>query len=145
MELNINFYTEDIEEIELSENKLSLWINKVIQINERNTGNLSFIFCSDAYLLRINQDYLNHDYYTDIITFDNSEEGKLIEGDLFISVDRVRENAEKLDVSFFVELHRVMIHGVLHLLGFNDKTKAEEKLMRSTEETCLEILEQLNS
>ena len=99
---------------------------------------LSYIFCNDDYLLKVNQDYLNHDYYTDIITFDYCEE-KLIGGDLFISIDRVRENADSNQVTFENELCRVMFHGVLHLLGFGDKLPEEELQMRALESKCLSL------
>ncbi len=93
---------------------------------------------SDEQLLAMNKQYLNHDYYTDIITFDYSE-SSLISGDLFISVDRVRENAKQLKVSFNEELHRVMVHGVLHLLGFSDKSKAQAQTMRKQEDEALKM------
>lgn len=99
-------------------------------------GHLSFVFCSDDYLLKINQDFLQHDYYTDIITFDYSE-GNKISGDLMISVDRVRDNARQHTISFEDELSRVMIHGVLHLLGFGDKTFEESSKMRKLESDAL--------
>ncbi len=99
-------------------------------------GHLSFVFCSDEYLLKINQDFLQHDYYTDIITFDYSE-GNKISGDLMISIDRIQDNAKQLNLKFDDELSRVMIHGVLHLLGFGDKTAKEEKEMRRLEYAAL--------
>jgi rRNA maturation RNase YbeY len=99
-------------------------------------GDISIIFVSDEYLLEMNQSYLNHDYYTDIITFDYCK-GNVISGDLFISVDRVRENADTFNVAFLFELHRVMIHGVLHLCGYKDKSIEEEKQMRILENKYL--------
>jgi probable rRNA maturation factor len=97
---------------------------------------LSYIFCSDAYLLSINQQYLQHDYFTDIITFSHQEAGK-ISGDLYISVERVLENSSLYNGSYIDELHRVMVHGVLHLCGYGDKSPAEEKKMRETEDFYL--------
>ena len=97
-------------------------------------GELSFVFCDDAYLHKINVEYLNHDTLTDIITFDNSDEENKIEGDVFISVERVRENAEMLKTVFEQELRRVIIHGVLHLCGYKDKTKKDAQIMREKED-----------
>ena len=99
-------------------------------------GDISIIFVSDSYLLEMNQKYLNHDYYTDIITFDYCEMN-IVSGDLFISVDRVQENADTFNVDFLTELHRVMIHGVLHLCGYKDKSDDEERLMRELENKYL--------
>ncbi len=99
-------------------------------------GDISIIFVSDSYLLEMNQKYLNHDYYTDIITFDYCEMN-IVSGDLFISVDRVQENAETFDVDVLTELHRVMIHGLLHLCGYKDKSLEEERLMRELENKYL--------
>ena len=98
---------------------------------------MSFVFCSDEYLLEINKQYLNHDTYTDIVTFDSSEDEDVIAGDIFISVDRIRENASKFGVSERDEMHRVIIHGVLHLCGFMDKEKEEKDLMTAKENEYL--------
>ena len=98
---------------------------------------LNYIFCSDAYLLQINQQYLNHDTYTDIITFDNSEQEKVIVGDIFISAERISENALKFKVPEANEMHRVIIHGALHLLGYKDKTAESKKLMTQMEDNYL--------
>ena len=103
-------------------------------------SNINYIFCSDDYLLTINQEHLNHDYYTDIITFDLSEKENNIESDIFISIDRVKENAKNNHVKFHIELYRVLIHGVLHLLGFNDKNEEEKLIMREKEDACLSLL-----
>ena len=97
-------------------------------------GELSFVFCDDVYLHKINVEYLNHDTLTDIITFDNSDEENKIEGDIFISIERVRENAETLKTIFGQELRRVIIHGVLHLCGYKDKTKKDAQIMREKED-----------
>lgn len=118
---------------------LKNWIAAVAKKEKRTCGNISYIFCSDEELLKINIQYLNHKTLTDIITFDYTEEDK-IAGDIFISVERVEENAEKYKVDFENELHRVMIHGILHLCGYKDKTPKDEKLMRKKEDEALALL-----
>ncbi len=135
----ISFNFVEIKDNLKQKNKLKSWIKSIVEKEGMKVGDISYIFCSDDYLLEINKTYLQHDYYTDIITFDYNAENK-IAGDLFISIDRVRENAEELNQSFEDELHRVIIHGVLHLLGYKDKTEKEEKLMRKKEQECLRDL-----
>jgi rRNA maturation RNase YbeY len=122
----------------LSEEKSSLWLKELISSEGKIEGDLSFIFCDDAYLLDINQKYLNHDTYTDIITFDYCE-GDIISSDVFISVERVEENSKTFDVSFVKELTRVMAHGVLHLIGYNDKTDEQSVEMRKKEEEKIKM------
>ncbi len=117
---------------------LRKWINSAIEEEGKLPGDITYIFCSDQYLLELNRSALDHDYYTDIITFDYCE-GKTVSGDLFISVDRVEDNAKNLGNSFRDELHRVMIHGVLHLCGYQDKTKKEEQTMREKEDYYLNL------
>lgn len=134
--MSINFYIEDISGLHLAKGDLRNWINSAIKEEKRKTGDLNFIFCSDEYLLHINRQYLEHDYYTDIITFDYVS-GSVISGDIFISVDRVSENAEIYKVSFEEELERIMIHGVLHLLGFQDKGAEHKKIMTKKEDYFL--------
>lgn len=136
--MSINFYTEEISGLHLSRAGLRAWIKAVIGEERKKTGDISFIFCSDEYLLRINQQYLEHDYYTDIITFDDVS-GDLISGDIFISVDRVRENAEVYGQSFSDELHRIIIHGVLHLLGYKDKEPEQKEIMTGKEDYYLSV------
>ena len=102
---------------------------------------LNYIFCSDAFLLSLNVEYLNHNTLTDVITFDNSDDSKGIQGEIYISIDRIRENAKKYRVPFERELHRVMIHGLLHLLGYADKTPLQKKMMRKKESTYLSLKE----
>ena len=114
------------------------WITTIISSENYFLDTIDFIFCDDAYLLTINQQYLNHDTYTDIITFDYTE-GKNIGGDIFISIDRVKENADKFQVDFLHELRRVMSHGVLHLLGYLDKSDEDILLMRSKEEEKMRL------
>lgn len=124
----IAFLTEDIT-FELKEKlKHKAWLKEAAKAEGFRIGELNYIFCSDVYLLDINQKYLGHDTLTDIVTFDNSEEPKMIEGDIFISIERVRENALKFDTAAS-ELNRVMIHGLLHLAGYKDKDKAQKELM----------------
>ncbi len=113
--------------------KFTKWLQRVSESEDKRIGNITYIFCSDAYLLGINQQYLNHDTYTDIITFDNSI-GNSISADIFISVDRVVANAIDFEVSFEEELKRVVVHGILHLCGYKDKTKEDATLMRIKED-----------
>ena len=122
-----------------STNSLQQWLTKICQSKSHKIMGLNYIFCTDDYLLEINQQYLAHDYYTDVITFDHSETEQVIEGDIFISIDRVKENAQDLQLPFEQELKRVMAHGLLHLLGFGDKTPTEEKEMRQQEEQALAL------
>ena len=119
-----------------NEDILSNWIQHCILSEGFEVGEINYIFCDDAYLLKLNIEFLQHDTLTDIISFDNTM-GKLISGDIFISVERVAENAKIFDVSFDDELHRVMIHGVLHYLGYKDKTDNEKKAMRNKENQSL--------
>ncbi|MBO7277207.1 MAG: rRNA maturation RNase YbeY [Bacteroidales bacterium] len=118
---------------------LKKWIEAIINKYEKELGDISYIFCSDEQLLEINKEYLNHDYYTDIITFDYSE-AEIVSGDMFISIDRIKDNAKALKVPYQEELHRVIIHGVLHLLGFKDKTESESQKMRQLEDESLSVL-----
>jgi rRNA maturation RNase YbeY len=113
-----------------------LSLSNVVKTELKELGDISIIFVSDQYLLEMNQKYLNHDYFTDIITFDYCEHN-IISGDLFISIDRVKENAYSFNVDELTEIHRVMIHGVLHLCGYKDKTEEEEKNMRLLENKYL--------
>ena len=139
MSHKISFFSEGVSFTLKQKNDIRDWIKKTILTEGKKPGYLSFIFCDDEYLLQINQQYLNHDTFTDIITFDNSEEEELIEGDIFISLDRIKENAVNFDTSEKDELHRVIIHGVLHLLGYKDKTKAAKEQMSSKEDHYLNI------
>ncbi len=131
----LTFHTEDIDfELENAE-KIEQWILQTIDEESGTLSFINYIFCSDTYLHRINVEYLNHDTFTDIITFPYSDE--TIESDIFISIDRIRENAKTFNVPFERELHRVMIHGVLHLLGYADKTAEEQQAMRAREDFWL--------
>ena len=118
---------------------LKRWIENTIKKEKCFTGNMSFSFCSDEYLLQINREHLNHDYYTDIITFDFCE-GKTISGDIYISIDRVKDNAKTENKTISNELFRVIIHGVLHLCGYKDKKPADARLMRQKEDYYLSLL-----
>jgi len=135
---SINFFSEDLEFCLENELKISDWIIKCIHQEKKTAGELSFIFSSDDYLLKINKEYLEHDFYTDIITFDYRDED-VISGDIFISIDRVKENAQSLSLPFLDELHRVLIHGVLHIIGYKDKSSEEEFIMRAKEDFYLSL------
>lgn len=136
----IQFFTEDISSVSIKKIILKKWISNLIQNENCSLGDLNIIFCSDDYILNINNQYLKHDYYTDIITFDYCVD-KTINGDLFISIDTVKTNSEKFKTSYNQELHRVIFHGVLHLIGYKDKTTKDEKLMREKENQYLEMFE----
>jgi probable rRNA maturation factor len=136
----INFHSEDIEFTLPNHSVIFDWINNTVERETKVLRHLNYIFCSDTYLHKINVEYLNHDTLTDVITFPYAE-GKTIEGDIFISIDRIRENAKSFEVKFEDELHRVMIHGTLHLLGYLDKT-AEDKTQMTQKEN--EYLSKLN-
>ena len=133
---SVEFYFEDIDPISIHENILNLQLNSLIKKELKEVGDITVIFCSDEYLLEMNKEYLNHDYYTDIITFDYVE-GDIISGDLFISVDRVKDNAVQFDSMLLKELYRVVFHGTLHLVGYKDKTEDEKVVMRSKEDFYL--------
>ena len=136
----IAFYSDDdVEEPRLHKKLLRSWIEEVARGYGRKVGELCYQFCGDERILQTNQDFLYHDYYTDIITFDESE-GDRIAGDMLISLDTVRSNAEQLGTDYAEELHRVIIHGVLHLCGLNDKTDEDEERMRQAEEAALSLL-----
>ena len=135
----VRFFTEDVAFSLPCPRKASTWIKEAIKKEKGQPGELNYIFCSDRHLLSLNQQYLRHDTLTDIITFDYSEGKEDISGDIYISIDRVGENATRFKVPFEDELHRVMAHGVLHLLGYKDKTPADKALMRKKEEACLSL------
>ena len=122
-----------------SEDKTATWIQNCIEKEGFELGEINYIFCDDDYLHNINVEFLQHDTLTDIISFDYTL-GKLVGGDIFISVDRVKENANEFNTSFENELHRVIIHGILHYMKYKDKTEEEKQVMREKENTCLNIL-----
>ena len=124
---------------EIKRREISMWIKEVVAQYQRRVGDIAYVFCSDEEILRMNKQYLNHHFYTDIITFDYSEKNR-ISGDLFISLDSVKSNAEKFGTEYVEELFRVMIHGVLHLCGLKDKLPKDKKMMRQGEEEALAVL-----
>ncbi len=139
----IYFFSEDNDFILKDRSRLKKWIATTVEHEKGICGELNFIFTSDKYLLTINKEYLQHNYYTDIITF-NYNDGDQINGDIFISIDTVGNNSRLYNVSFYEELHRVIIHGVLHLLGYDDKTEVQEKQMREKENEYLVHLKNLS-
>lgn len=136
-EESIHFFTEDTSYQLRQRSEIRSWLKSIAKKEKYSILELNYIFCSDEYLLQINKDFLDHDYYTDIITFDNSEVRGKIEGDIFVSIDRVRDNAQQQKTSLKDELHRVLTHGLLHLTGYKDKTSEENKTMRKKEDTAL--------
>uniref|UniRef100_UPI0040480F0A rRNA maturation RNase YbeY n=1 Tax=Roseivirga sp. TaxID=1964215 RepID=UPI0040480F0A len=137
---NINFFQEEITFQLKEESLITDWLQTVATAEHQSIEEINYIFCNDEYLLSINREYLNHDYYTDIITFDNRDnKHDSIEADIFISIDRVKENAQTLQVAFDKELSRVMVHGLLHLLGYHDKSEEEISQMREKEEAYLSL------
>lgn len=136
----IRFFYEDTTFKLKDIRKHKRWVESVfLYHNQESPSEICYIFCSDNYLLKINQDHLGHDYFTDIITF--PIQSSPLEANIFISIDRVLDNASKLELNFNDELKRVMIHGVLHLIGFKDKTKEEQKMMRLEEDKMTKLFE----
>lgn len=134
----IQFFEEDVSYKLKNKTKVRKWIGDTVIAEGYQLSELTYVFCSDEYLLQINQQYLDHDTYTDIITFDNSEEEGIITGDIFISIERIKENAVKFSVTIDQEIHRVLIHGALHLLGYKDKSVADKKKMTLKEDYYLD-------
>ena len=134
----IEFFTEDVLMPSISEKSLISWLSSTCVTEKRVLNELNVIFCSDEFLLTMNNEHLNHDYYTDIITFDYCFDNQIV-GDLFISLDRVSDNATDNNVLFISELNRVLVHGLLHICGYKDKTDDESKLMRSKENHYLSL------
>ena len=135
----MHYHNEEVSFSFNNKREVSLWLKSVVSSFQKELGVINVVFCNDQYLLKINQTYLNHDYFTDIITF-NYNENNLISGDLFISIDRVKENAINQKMEFNVEIHRVIVHGVLHLYGLNDQSKQEKEIMRGRENLFLQKL-----
>ncbi len=134
--INYNFETQ----FQLKDsNKTSIWIESCIHKNEFTYSEINYVFCDDEYLHKINMEFLQHDTLTDIISFDYTM-GKEISGDIFISIERVAENAKLYQVSFEEEFHRVLIHGILHYMGYKDKSEKEKEAMRKKENECLQLL-----
>ena len=133
----IQFFFENIDEIPISTATIS-WLEDVIKTENKKLGEINYILCDDEYLLKVNQDFLDHDYYTDIITFDYVK-GKTISGDIFVSLPRISDNAQTLVRDFNSEFHRVLAHGILHLMGYKDKTEEEITVMRQKEDFYLNV------
>lgn len=140
----ITFYSEDIALPAIDQAKVSDWIRRVAATYGKRTGDISYIFCSDEKILEVNRQYLQHDYFTDIITFDYSRMHR-ISGDMFISLDTVGSNAEGLGCKYETELYRVIIHGILHLCGVNDKGAGERAIMEGHENKALKLLSELQN
>lgn len=138
----IRYFCEDIRFTYKNKLANNRWLKMVAGSEIRKIGDINVIFCSDNYILDVNMKYLQHDYFTDIITFDYCE-GKVLSGDLFISVDSVRENSIEFATDFEEELHRVIVHGVLHLIGYDDHTEEEKKVMRQKENYYLQMRSQI--
>jgi len=135
----IQYFSEDIDFTPPHPTKMRNWLNKVIKIENHELGDINYIYCSANYLLRINETYLKHSTLTDIITFDHHTDPGLLAGDIYISIEQVLDNSALYDEPFERELRRVMVHGVLHLLGYNDKTTEEQREMRKKEEAYLSL------
>lgn len=138
-EESIKFFTEDTAYQLRARSEIRTWLKSIAKKEKYSIQELNYIFCSDEYLLQMNKDFLNHDYYTDVITFDNSEVKGKIEGDIFISIDRVKDNAQLQKTTIKDELHRVLVHGLLHLTGYKDKTNKEQEMMRKKEDSSLSL------
>lgn len=135
----IQFFSADTKVPALSRKKLKSFIQALLKREGKTLSSLTYVFCSDEYLLNINRRFLNHDYYTDIITFDISEKNKEINGDIYISIDRVKDNAKTLDQTYTIEMLRVIFHGALHLCGYKDKSRSEQLEMRRREDYYLRL------
>ncbi len=135
----ITFFAEDVKLPAIKKREIGNWIKQVAGMYGKKCGDIAYIFCSDQKILEINNEYLKHDYYTDIITFDYTENNR-ISGDIFISIDTVKSNAEKFKVAYEDELHRIIIHGILHLCGINDKKPGEREIMTQKEDEALALL-----
>ena len=137
--MTISYNVEGVKMPSIKKRETTNWIKSVAATHNKKIGSIAYIFCSDEKILEVNNEYLQHDYYTDIITF-NYNEGDIISGDIFISLDTVKSNAEQYNADYREELYRVIIHGVLHLCGVNDKTDEEQEQMTKSENEALSIL-----
>ncbi len=135
----VQFYFLDRKPTLKERTRLKLFIEKLFMLEKKKLGNLSYVFCSDKHLLGINKDFLKHDFYTDVITFDLSPSKNEIEGEVYLSVDRIKDNAKQLVISYKEEMHRVIFHGALHLCGYKDKNKSDILMMRQKEEKYLQM------
>jgi len=136
------FFSEEVSKPDLKYNKIKKWLQKVFDLENKTPGEISVIFTSDNYLLEINKEYLQEDYYTDVISFNYNDEN-LVQGDIFISSERVKENSELYKVNYENELLRVIVHGVLHLIGYEDKEKSAKSIMTKKEDTYLRLYGEL--
>ncbi|AZI33565.1 rRNA maturation RNase YbeY [Kaistella carnis] len=134
----IQFFFEEVETLALGD-KTTDWLKNIIITEQKKVGKITYVFCTDEALLKVNKDFLQHDYYTDVITFDYVK-GKTISADIFVSLPRISENAETLNKIFNIELHRVLAHGILHLCGYKDKTEEEIQEMRQKEDFYLSLI-----
>ena len=137
--MTVNFFFNETKIAFSNRNGLKLFIERLFKMEKKRLVSINYIFCSDSALLEINQRFLKHDYYTDIITFNLLDNPAIIEGEIYISVDRVRENAQTLGVTLKEELHRIIFHGALHLCGYKDKTALEKKKMTKIEDKYLRL------
>ena len=133
----VHFFSHDIPTRLKNTANLKHFIESIFKIEMQSLGSINYIFCSDRVILEINKKYLNHDFYTDVITFDLSPDNKTISAEVYISIERVRDNAKQLGLSIKSELHRVLFHAALHLCGYNDKNKKDEEIMRKRENDLL--------
>lgn len=136
--MNINFFYENVSKPKIKLSQIRQWISEIVKLYGKSIGNINYIFCDDEYILKINMEYLKHNYSTDIITFDNSENNK-ISGDIYISLETVAENAKEYKTEV-TEIYRVIIHGILHLVGLNDKSSEEFDNMKRAENDALSML-----
>ena len=134
--MSVFYHSESIELPNINQERITAWIKEIAAKYDRSVGSVNYIFCSDEVILKVNREFLQHDYYTDIITFDYST-SESISGDIYISLETVETNAHKYNNDFMEELHRVIIHGILHLCGVNDKSAEEEQTMRAAEDDAL--------
>jgi len=135
----VSYYSYDIKVPAFKRREMTSWIKSVAALHKKKVGNVAYIFCNDEKILEVNRQYLQHDYYTDIITFDYNEDDNLL-GDIYISLDTVKSNSEKFGTNYDEELHRVIIHGILHLCGINDKSPKEQEYMTECENEALKML-----
>ena len=135
----ITYQTEGVEMPSIDQEKISAWIKEVAATYGKKVGEVAYLFCSDEHILKVNREFLQHDYYTDVITFDYCH-GRILSGDIVLSLDTVRSNAELFNTPYETELHRVIIHGILHLCGINDKGPGEREIMEGEENKALALL-----
>ena len=135
----ITFQTEGVEMPCIDQEKITAWIKEVAATYGKKVGEIAYMFCSDEHILKVNREFLQHDYYTDVITFDYCH-GRVLSGDIVLSLDTVRTNAEQFNTPYETELHRVIIHGILHLCGINDKGPGEREIMEGEENKALALL-----